>query len=84
MKKVIIDQLSRYESFIFVGAAMAGATLLKLLGILYFSSDWLWFIAGLGLVVEGTISLVKQKNFEKKYKIIEVGSSEHKKIMPSN
>jgi len=68
MKKVIIEHLARYESFIFVGTAMAGATLLKLLGILDFSSDWLWFIAGLGLVVEGTISLAKQKSFEKKYK----------------
>lgn len=80
MNKLVVNGIARYESFIFVGAIMVIMTLLKLLGFFDFSSDWLWFIAGLGLVVEGTISLAKQKNFEKKYKIIEVGSPEYRKL----
>jgi len=50
---------------------MTIGTLIKLLGFFDFSSDWFWFLAGVGLIVEGAISLVKQKRFEKKYKIIE-------------
>ena len=46
-------------------------TLLKLFGVYNISSDWFWFLAGLGLIVEGVISLVKQRRFDKKYKIIE-------------
>jgi sulfite exporter TauE/SafE len=84
MNKIILSNLARYESFIFVGTIMTGATLLKLLGVLEFSSDWLWLIAGLGLMVEGAISLAKQKNFEKKYKVIEVGSPEYQKLTASN
>jgi len=63
--------LARYEVFILVGVLIAGGTLLKLFSPLDFSSDWFWFLAGLGLVVEGAISLVKQKKFDKKYKIVE-------------
>jgi len=68
---MVLIKIARYESFIFVGLIMAVATLIKLLGIYDFSSDWLWFLAGIGLVVEGIISLIKQKKFEKKYKIID-------------
>lgn len=64
-------KLATYETFIFVGLLMALLTLMKLLGYIDFSSDWLWFLAGVGLVVEGAISLVKQRKFDKKYKIVE-------------
>ncbi len=49
---------------------MSFMTLLKLFGYVDFSSDWFWFIAALGLTIEGTIALVKQKIFEKKYKVV--------------
>ena len=71
MHKVILENFARYETFIFVGIAMTVGTLAKLLGFFDFSSDWFWLLAGVGLTVEGLISLVKQKRFEKKYKIIE-------------
>ena len=61
----------RYESFIIVGIIIAAGSLIKLLRIYNFSSDWFWFLAGLGLVVEGTIFLIKQRRFDRKYKIIE-------------
>ena len=66
----------RYESFIVVGIIMAVGALIKLLGIYNFSSDWFWLFAGVGLVVEGIISLVKQKKFDKKYKIIDRNGKE--------
>ena len=62
--------LERYELFIIVGILMAGGILIKLLGIIDFSSDVFWFLAGLGLIVEGIIALTKQKKFNNKYKII--------------
>ena len=70
--KIGISNLaSRYEAFIIVGVLMTIGTTIKLLGIYDFSSDWFWLLAGIGLIVEGTISLVKQKRFERKYKNIE-------------
>lgn len=74
MKQVFeknLHSFARYETFIVIGFIMATATFIKLMGIVDFSSDWLWFLAGVGLVIEGSISLVKQKRFDKKYKIIE-------------
>jgi len=62
----------RYEVFILVGLLMVIGTLVKLLGFYNFDSDWFWFLAGVGLVVEGAISLIKQKKFDKKYKIVEI------------
>ena len=50
---------------------MVFATLFKLLGHIEFSSDWFWFIAGLGLTVEGIIMLDKQKKFNRKYRVVE-------------
>ena len=43
---------------------------IKLVGIVNFSSDWFWLIAGIGFIVEGAISLIKQKAFDNKYKIV--------------
>ena len=60
-----------YWLFMLVGFLIALGSFIKVIGIYDFSSDWLWLLAGLGLMVEGTISLIKQKKFDKKYKIIE-------------
>ncbi|VVB78992.1 Uncharacterised protein [uncultured archaeon] len=74
-----LDSFARYETFIFIGVIMSIGTLLKLLRFYDFSSDWFWLLAGVGLVIEGCISLVKQKRFDRKYKIIEINESEIKK-----
>tara|TARA_Y100000034_G_C6519703_1_gene223607 strand:- start:168 stop:410 length:243 start_codon:yes stop_codon:yes gene_type:complete len=71
MIKLRPRNLVRYESFVLVGLILAAGALIKILGVYDFSSDWFWFLAGLGLVVQGTISLIKQKKFDKKFKIIE-------------
>ena len=73
-----INSFARYEVFILVGLLMTLGTLIKLLGYYEFSSDWFWLLAGVGLVVEGGISLVKQRKFERKYKIIELDEKERK------
>lgn len=66
-----LENWATYETFIVVGALMAIGTAIKIFGHYNFSSDWFWLLAGLGLVVEGSISLVKQKRFERKYKIVD-------------
>ena len=76
MNKVIkpivgIANFAKYEIFIIVGLLMSVGVLLKLIFHYDIDSDWFWLLAGLGLVVEGSISLVKQKRFERKYKIVE-------------
>lgn len=60
-----------YWLFILVGLLIAAGSLVKVIGIYEFSSDWLWFLAGVGLMVEGAISLMKQRKFDRKYKIVE-------------
>jgi hypothetical protein len=67
-----INHFARYETFIFIGILMTIGTAIKLFGFFNFSSDWFWLLAGIGLVVEGGISLVKQRRFDRKYKIIEI------------
>ena len=59
-----------YELFIGVGLLMVIATSIKLFGVVELSSDWFWFIAGLALVVEGVMLLRKQRQFDKKYKVV--------------
>jgi uncharacterized membrane protein len=74
MKKEKKSFFVRYEYFLIVivlGLILAMGSLLKILGILDISSDWFWFLAGLGLVMEATISLNKQIKFDKKFKIVE-------------
>ncbi len=61
----------RYEGYVFVGILLTTFTFGKLIGLYDISSDWFWFLAGLALVFEGTISLIKQRRFDRKYKIIE-------------
>ena len=73
-RKVVTNfeqQIARYEMFIVVGILMTIGTLLKLVWNYNIDSDWFWFLAGVGLVVEGSISYVKQRRFERKFKIID-------------
>ncbi len=72
MKEIIVwEYLAKHEVFVFVGILMVLGTLIKLAGLTDFSSDWFWLIAGIGLVIEGAISISKQKKFDRKYKIVE-------------
>jgi len=73
-----IQNFFKYEVFIFTGLLMVIGTLIKLLGFYEFSSDWFWFLAGIGLTVEGSIALAKQRKFDKKYKVVEVGQEDGK------
>jgi hypothetical protein len=64
----------KYATYIMIisfGALIAIGTVLKLSGVIDINSDWFWFLAGTGLFCEGIISLLKQKQFDKKYKIVE-------------
>lgn len=70
MKLRVMPKFFLYETLIVMGALMAILTFVKLMGFVDFSSDWFWFIAAVGIVIEGSISLAKQKMFDKKYKII--------------
>ena len=60
----------RYEGYVVVGILLTVFTFGKLMGLYDISSDWFWFLAGLGVAVEGVISLQKQKMFKKKFKVI--------------
>jgi len=85
MKEVIKDPLgsfatfAKYEIFIIVGILMSIGVVMKLVFHYNIDSDWFWLLAGLGLVVEGSISLAKQRKFDRKYKIIEIECDERKK-----
>jgi hypothetical protein len=57
--------------FIVVGFFIALGSLFKLLGYTDFSSDWFWFLAGVGLIVEGMIAFLTQVKFDRKYKVVE-------------
>ena len=65
-----IKRVVNYEGYIFIGSLMLVLTLLKLVFGFKIDSDWFWFIAGLALVFEGIIDLFKQKQFDKKYKVV--------------
>jgi len=73
------DYVTRYESFIVVGILITFGTLIKIFGNYNLSSDWFWFLAGVGLVVEGSISLARQRKFDKKYRILE--KEEYEKLI---
>jgi len=70
------ENLFRYDTFILVGVLMTLGTLAKLLGFWDISSDWFWLLAGIGLTVEGTISMIKQRRFDRKFKIIDRDGNE--------
>lgn len=65
-----IEAIAKYESFVFIGTLMTLLVLGKLIGLYNISSDWFWLMAGVGLTIEGLISLYKQRKFDNKYKII--------------
>lgn len=82
MKEVIkhpIVGIAKYEIFIIVGVLMSIGVVMKLAFHYNIDSDWFWLLAGLGLMVEGSISLVKQRKFDRKYKVIEINEAEHDK-----
>lgn len=70
---------AKYEVFIIVGVLMSIGVVLKIVFHYPIDSDWFWLLAGLGLVVEGSISLAKQKKFDKKFKIIEINDKNEEK-----
>lgn len=63
-------KILQYESYVFVGMLLVIGTFAKLVLDVKIDSDWFWFIAGLALVLEGFLLLSKQKQFNKKYKVI--------------
>ena len=70
---------ANYILFIIVGLLIALGSLVKIFGAYDFSSDWFWALAGFGLMIEGVISFIKQRKFDKKYKIIERTDKEFSK-----
>ncbi|NCO18431.1 hypothetical protein COT60_02985 [Candidatus Pacearchaeota archaeon CG09_land_8_20_14_0_10_30_9] len=59
-----------HEAFIFFGVLIVIGTLLKLFGTLQIDSDWFWCLTGIALTIEGTIALLKQKQFDRKDQFI--------------
>jgi len=62
-----------YSSFVLVvlvGCLMALAVLGKLFLGFDIDSDWFWFLAGVGLAVEGVISFKARRRFDAKYSIV--------------
>ncbi len=74
ISKRIVESQANPEFFLIVGVFMVFGTLMKLMGIVYFSSDWFWFIAGLSLVSEGFILVAKKQRYNHKHvkKYIEI------------
>lgn len=70
------ENVIRYDAFILVGILMVAGTLAKLLGFWNISSDWFWLLAGVGLTIEGVISMIKQRRFDRKYKVIDRNGEE--------
>lgn len=60
----------QYETYILIGMLMIIATTAKLIFNIPIDSDWFWFLAGVALVIEGFIDLIKQRQFGKKFKVI--------------
>jgi hypothetical protein len=72
-KEILINKFERffrYETFILMGLLISLGALAKLLFSYDFSSDWFWFVSGIGLTVEGAIAFYKQRKFDKKYKVV--------------
>lgn len=70
VREKVKKKLATYEVFIVVGMLMVIGTGLKLLRIMDFSSDWFWFIGGVALIIEGSIALKKERQFNRKYEVI--------------
>ncbi len=65
-----IKKIIKYETYILFGLVMMGGVVAKLIFDIYIDSDWFWFIAGVALTLEGSIDLIKQRQFNKKYKVV--------------
>ncbi len=59
-----------YALLVMFGFLLVAGTLLKLLGVISIDSDWFWFLTGIALTIEGFINMLKQRQFDRKYKII--------------
>jgi uncharacterized membrane protein YfcA len=68
---MVMKKYANYYLVIIFGAVMALGVFLKLLFNIKIDSDWFWFLTGVAFAVEGAITLKKQRQFDKKYKIIE-------------
>ncbi len=64
------NDYSGYFLLIIFGLIMALFVFIKLMRLIYIDSDFFWLIAGLGLAIDGMVSYVKQKKFNRKYKIL--------------
>lgn len=67
----MVRKYANYLMLILFGTIMAVGVFVKIIFSINIDSDWFWFLAGIGIMVEGFISLSKQKKFDRKYKIIE-------------
>jgi len=64
---------NRYASFVLligVGVVMVMAVLFKLTLGFDIDSDWFWFLAGVGFLLQGIISFKARKRFDLKYKVV--------------
>ena len=62
-----------YASFVLlvgIGLIIAFAVLMKLFFAADIDSDWFWFLAGFGFVLQGIISFRARKRFDQKYKTV--------------
>lgn len=59
-----------YVMLVTFGFLLVVGTLFKLLGIVNIDSDWFWFLAGVALTIEGMINMLKQRQFDRKYKVV--------------
>lgn len=59
-----------YTLLLVVGVFMAALVAVKLFFGFNIDSDWFWFLAGIGLVMEGLVSFGKQKRFDRKYRVV--------------
>ncbi len=63
---------TRYGSFVLIvllGLLMAFGVLAKLMFGADIDSDWFWFLAGVGLAVDGVVAFMRQKKFDLKYQV---------------
>ena len=66
-----LENIFRYELFIAIGFLMTLGAVIKILGIYNFPSEWFLALGGVGLFIDGIISLLNKRRFDRKYKIIE-------------
>ncbi len=73
---LVLDMNKEYGSFVLVillGAGMAAGVLLKLFSGVDIDSDWFWFLAGIGLAIEGVVCLRSRIKFDREHKVVPRG-----------